>query len=159
MPTEVAVFEALSASAAPGGLESESGQRVPIEFSIGEFAGILVGSILGAVIVGAIGAYLVLRRRHAHRSIEAWSDNDGVVARDHALMFEPLQLSGEPQSSSSHAIPSTSYEGSYRPTPATLSPVTQMVSSNANQNIQNIDLAPPMYSDSETPIVTSTRRK
>ncbi|TEB36618.1 hypothetical protein FA13DRAFT_1810272 [Coprinellus micaceus] len=141
MPTEVTLFEALPASSALC-------RRAPIEFSVGGFAGIFIGSVFGAIIVGAIGAYFVLRRRHAHRSVETWSDNGGVVSPlDHAL------TSGS-QSSLSNAIPLTSYENSNRPSPTTLSPFTQMVSSNANQNI---DLAPPVYS--ETPVALSTRRK
>ncbi|TEB36630.1 hypothetical protein FA13DRAFT_1726995 [Coprinellus micaceus] len=143
LPTAVAAFEALPASAAPGG-------RAPIEFSVGEFAGILISSVLGTIIVGAIGACLVLQwRRRAHRSIETWSDNGGVMLQDHVLRSEL-------RSSLPHDIPSTLSEDSNRSTPATLSPFTQMVPSNADQST---DLAPPMYTYSHSETVESSPRR
>ncbi|KAJ3502199.1 hypothetical protein NMY22_g18669 [Coprinellus aureogranulatus] len=143
---EVAVFESLPASMAPGACDAT--RSTSIGLSVGAFAGVLVGAILAALAVGAAGAYFLLRRRY--RALDSWSDDGGVALQTPALISEPFPGSEQP--------PTTSFTfGESGPVATSSSRPTAYLSSNSTvpETYTSTDAAPPTYS--ETPQATSAR--
>ncbi|TEB36617.1 hypothetical protein FA13DRAFT_1726983 [Coprinellus micaceus] len=155
-PTDVVVFNALPVDTAPGVCStSGSAHRGSISFSAGAFAGVLVGSILAAVVVGALGCYLVLRRQcGATRTWPHSLDSGGVATPPQ--MAEVANLPQEPQPS--RPSRSASYE-EYGPISAVSSQQAPNPSSNATLPSSYLgpaaELAPPTYTESS--VTTSGR--